>query len=53
MRIIAVLITMCWLLCSCSPEVGSEKWCKNLEKKPKGEWTANEAKDYMKYCIIK
>jgi hypothetical protein len=53
MKKIMVLITACWLLCACSPGVGSEKWCKNLEEKPKGEWTVNEAKDYAKHCILK
>ena len=33
-------------------EVGSERWCKNLEEKPKGDWTANEAADYAKHCIF-
>ena len=44
------------LLCSitgCSPEVGSEAWCKKLAEKPKGDWTANEATEYTKNCIFK
>ena len=53
MKKLIVLITVCWLLIACSPEVGSDKWCKNLKEKPKGEWTANEAKDYAKHCIFK
>jgi hypothetical protein len=52
MKKIMILITAFWLLSACSPEVGSEKWCKQLEEKPKGEWTANEAKDYTKHCIF-
>jgi len=40
-------------LIACSAEVGSEKWCNNLEQKPKGDWTANEAADYAKHCIFK
>jgi hypothetical protein len=53
MNKIIVVVAACWLLSACSPEIGSEKWCKNLEEKPKGEWTANEAKDYTKNCIFK
>jgi len=53
MNKLIILITACWLLVACSPEVGSDKWCKNLKEKPKGEWTANEAKDYAKHCILK
>ncbi len=41
------------LLVACTPEVGSEDWCKNLEQKPKGEWSANEAKDYARHCLFK
>lgn len=41
------------LLSGCSPEVGSEAWCKQMEKKPKGEWTANEAGDFAKHCVFR
>lgn len=40
-------------LSGCSPEVGSEAWCKKLEEKPKGEWTANEATEYAKSCLLR
>ena len=40
-------------LIACSAEIGSDKWCGNLKDKPKGEWTANEAKDFAKHCIFK
>ncbi len=40
-------------LIGCSAEVGSEKWCANLEAQPKGDWTANEASDFAKHCIFK
>ncbi|EGU36092.1 DUF3012 domain-containing protein [Vibrio scophthalmi] len=33
-------------------EVGSEAWCSDMEQKAKGDWTANEAKDYAKHCIF-
>lgn len=41
------------MLSACAPEVGSPDWCKNIEAKPKGELTINEAKDYAKHCIFK
>jgi hypothetical protein len=41
------------LLTACEPEVGSVKWCAMMEKKPKGEWSANAALDYARHCIIK
>jgi hypothetical protein len=37
----------------CSPEVGSKAWCENLNEKPKGDWTANEAAEYTKSCLFK
>ncbi|WP_374188947.1 DUF3012 domain-containing protein [Thalassotalea euphylliae] len=37
---------------ACAPEVGSEKWCKQMSEKPKGDWTATEAKDYAKHCVF-
>ena len=38
---------------ACSPEVGSKEWCDDLKKKPKGDWTANQAKDFAKHCVFK
>ncbi len=37
---------------ACSPEVGSEEWCNDLKKKPKGDWSANEAGDFAKHCVL-
>ncbi|MBW2690040.1 MAG: DUF3012 domain-containing protein [Deltaproteobacteria bacterium] len=49
-RILTVCLVV--LLAACAPEVGSEKWCENMEDQPKGDWTGNEAKAYAKYCIL-
>jgi Protein of unknown function (DUF3012). len=38
---------------ACSPEVGGPKWCAAMKKKPEGDWTLNEAKDYAKHCLFK
>jgi hypothetical protein len=40
-------------LAACAPEVGSDAWCESLDKKAKGDWTANEAKEYAKNCVFK
>lgn len=40
-------------LVACSPEVGSDAWCKAMKEKPKGDWTANEASDFAKHCVFK
>lgn len=39
-------------LTACSPEVGSEDWCADMKEKPKGDWTANEAADFAKHCVL-
>ena len=40
-------------LTACSPPVGSKAWCEKMEAKDKGDWTANEAADYMQHCLIR
>lgn len=47
--VIAAVVAM---LAACSPEVGSKEWCDDMKKKPKGDWTANEAADFAKHCIL-
>lgn len=41
------------LIGGCSPEVGSERWCTQMKEKPKGEWTANEAADFARHCVLR
>jgi hypothetical protein len=40
------------LLTGCGAKVGSEEWCREMKEKPKGDWTATEAKDFAKHCIF-
>lgn len=47
------IVTSMALLTACGAEVGSKKWCEGMESKPKGDWSANEAKDYAKHCVFK
>tara|TARA_Y100000588_G_C13813906_1_gene736329 strand:+ start:392 stop:565 length:174 start_codon:yes stop_codon:yes gene_type:complete len=37
---------------ACSPEVGSEEWYADMKEKPKGDWTASEAADFAKHCVL-
>jgi hypothetical protein len=37
---------------ACSPKVGSPEWCAQMKEKPKGDWTANEATDFAKNCLM-
>jgi len=53
-KLLLVVTTLLALsLNACAPEVGSEAWCKNLKEQPKGDWTANEARDFAKNCLFK
>ncbi len=40
------------VVAACSPEVGSKEWCDDMKEKPKGEWSANEAGDFAKNCVL-
>ena len=48
----AILLLAFAPLAACSPEVGSKEWCDELKQKPKGDWSANEATDFAKHCIL-
>jgi hypothetical protein len=39
-------------LAACSPEPGSKAWCKNMDEKPAGDWSANEAAEYAMSCAF-
>lgn len=52
LKALAALIVL-FTLTACSPEVGSEAWCADMEDKPKGDWTANETGDFAKHCIFR
>ena len=47
------LLSLVNMLAGCSPEVGSEEWCQKIKEKPKADWTAREAADYAKHCLIR
>jgi DUF3012 family protein len=51
-RRMLVALGVAILLAACAPEVGSERWCEAMRDKPRGDWTANEALEYAKSCII-
>jgi hypothetical protein len=39
-------------LSGCAPEVGSARWCELMRDKPRGDWTANEAIEYTRSCLL-
>jgi hypothetical protein len=40
------------MLSACAPEVGSARWCEAMRETPAGDWSANEALDYGRYCVL-
>jgi hypothetical protein len=51
LRITVALATIWWLT-ACAPEVGSERWCENMREKARGDWTANEALEFARSCVL-
>jgi hypothetical protein len=41
------------IIAGCAPEVGSERWCEAMDEKPKADWTAREAGDYTRHCLLR
>ncbi|MAZ71506.1 MAG: hypothetical protein COA29_02075 [Porticoccus sp.] len=53
MKTIGLLAIVLFALSSAGcTKVGSEAWCAKMKDTPKGDWTANEAADFAKHCII-
>lgn len=52
LRHLALLIVLALALGSCSPAPGTPEWCTKLKEKPKGDWTASEAQQFAKSCIL-
>lgn len=52
MKKIISIFSAVLLLTACAPEIGSEEWCTDMKAKPKGDWTATEAKDFTAHCIF-
>ncbi|RWX49154.1 hypothetical protein VU00_12802 [Candidatus Electrothrix marina] len=48
-----VLVGVAVMMSGCLATVGSERWCQNMRDKPKTDWSASEAVDFAKHCIIK
>ena len=51
--VVAIVGALLLSLSACTAKVGSEQWCADMKSKPKGDWSANEAADFTKHCILK
>jgi hypothetical protein len=51
LRAIIIVATASWLV-ACAPEVGSPEWCEAMREKARGDWTANEALEFARSCVL-
>jgi len=49
---VAIVAGVFLVAAACSPEVGSKEWCADMKEKSKGDWTASEAADFAKSCVL-
>lgn len=50
-RATVMAVVTAWLT-ACAPEVGSPKWCEAMREKARGDWTANEALEFARSCVL-
>jgi hypothetical protein len=52
--IIAVIASVAFsvVAAACSPEVGSEAWCKKMKETSKADWSTNDAAAFAKNCVL-
>lgn len=53
MRLLFMSVLATAVIAGCSPELGSQAWCEDMDEKSKGDWTVNEAEAYVKNCIVR
>ncbi len=53
-RIVPVLLVLALSagMAGCEPEVGSDRWCSRMEDRPSGDWSANDAMEYARNCVL-
>lgn len=37
---------------SCAPEIGTERWCQQFAGTPKAEWTSDDIRGFVGYCVV-
>ena len=46
------LVLLISLIVACSPEVGSDSWCKKMADTPQGEWSMKDGMDFSDDCDV-
>ena len=52
MTLWAAMAAVAAWLAACAPEVGSAKWCEQMRDKPRGDWSANDALEFARSCVL-
>ena len=47
----AIALVALSLLSACSPEFGSEDWCRQMSEKSKRDWSAIDTSNYATNCL--
>lgn len=47
-----VSLSALFLFTGCQQEIGTQAWCDSMDQKSKGEWSAQNAVDYTKHCVL-
>lgn len=53
MRSMMILSLAGLLLAACQPEVGSKSWCEKMKQTPAKQWSAEDAANYARHCLLK
>jgi hypothetical protein len=40
-------------IAACSLQVGSDAWCEKMKERDKAKWSAEDAGNFAKHCILK
>ncbi len=49
---VTLLLLFVFGLAGCEPEVGSDRWCERMDERPAGDWSANDAMEYARHCVL-
>lgn len=53
LRKILAVLSLVVFTAGCSPPVGSKDWCEDMKEMDKSLWTAQDAGNFTKYCLMR
>lgn len=52
MKKLSIVLFALFALSACKDEVGTQNWCDHKAEAPKTEWSAQDAIDFAKHCVL-